>query len=69
MSIESFGPRTSLIATVAAALEPQAITAINTHGALSSLHDVLRSDLTVDKFPEFFTFGLLENWDIPGAGK
>jgi hypothetical protein len=69
VTVESFGPRTSLIAAVAAALEPKAITATNTHGALSSLHDVLRSDMTVDKFPEFFTFGLLEAWDIPGASQ
>lgn len=68
VTVESFGPRTSLIAEVAAALEPKAIAATKTHGALSSLHDVLRSDLTVDKFPEFFTFGLLEAWDLPGAG-
>ena len=69
VTVESFGPRTSLIASVAAALEPRAIAAANSHGALSSLHDVLRSDLTVDKFPEFFTFGLLEAWDLPGAGQ
>ena len=25
--------------------------------------------MTVDKFPEFFTFGLLEAWDIPDAGQ
>jgi len=67
VTVESFGPRTSLIAAVAAALEPKAIAATRAHDALSSLHDVLRSDLTVDKFPEFFTFGLLESWDIPGA--
>ena len=67
--VEAFGPRTSLIAAVAAALEPKAVAAARTHGALSSLHDVLRSDMTVDKFPEFFTFGLLESWDIPGAGE
>jgi dienelactone hydrolase len=69
VTVEAFGPRTSLIAEVAAALEPKAIAATKTHGALSSLHDVLRSDMTVDKFPEFFTFGLLEAWDIPGAGQ
>jgi hypothetical protein len=50
-------------------LEPKAITAAKTHGAMSSLHDVLRSDMTVNKFPEFFTLGLLEAWDIPGAGQ
>lgn len=69
VTIESFGPRTSLIAEVAAALEPKAISATKTHGAMSSLHDVLRSDLTVDRFPEFFTFGLLETWDLPAAGQ
>ncbi len=69
VTVEAFGPRTSLIAAVAAGLEPKAIADTKTHGALSSLHDVLRSDMTVDKFPEFFTFGLLEAWDIPGAGQ
>lgn len=67
--VESFGPRTSLIAEVAAVLEPEAIAAAKTHGALTSLHDVLRSDMTVDKFPEFFTFGLLEAWDLPGVSE
>ena len=67
--VESFGPRTSLIADVAVALEPEAIAAAKTHGALTSLHDVLRSDMTVDQFPEFFTFGLLAAWDLPDAGK
>jgi dienelactone hydrolase len=69
VTVESFGPRTSLIAEVAAALEPKAIAAAKTHGALSSLHDVLRSDFTVDRFPEFFTFGLLEAWDLRHAGQ
>lgn len=69
VTVESFGPRTSLIAEVAAALEPKAIAAAKTHGALSSLHDVLRSDMTVNKSPEFFTFGLLDLWDIPGANQ
>ncbi|MGJ5819326.1 family 16 glycoside hydrolase [Paludibaculum fermentans] len=69
VTVESFGPRTSLIAAVAAVLEPKAIPATKLHGALSSLHDVLRSDMTVDKFPEFFTFGLLAAWDLPGANQ
>jgi hypothetical protein len=67
VTVEAHGPRTSLMAAVAAALEPRAITVVETHGALSSLHDVLRSDMTVDRYPEFFTFGLLEAWDLPGA--
>ncbi|MBN9660214.1 MAG: DUF1080 domain-containing protein [Acidobacteria bacterium] len=69
VTVEAFGPRTSLIGSVAAALEPKAISLTKPHGALSSLQDVLRSDMTVDQFPEFFTFGLLEAWDLPGAGE
>jgi dienelactone hydrolase len=69
VNVEAFGPRTSLIAAVAAELDPKAISATRNHGALSSLHDVLRSDMTVDRFPEFFTFGLLEAWDLPGASQ
>ncbi|MBI4890690.1 MAG: acetylxylan esterase [Acidobacteria bacterium] len=65
VTVESFGPRTSLIAAVAAALDPKAIPATQPHDALKSLHDILQQDLTVDKFPEYFTFGLLQAWDLP----
>ncbi len=64
-SIEAFGPRSSLIASVAAALEPRAIAAVKTHDALSSLRDVIDKNMTVDKAPELFSFGLLESFDIP----
>lgn len=65
VTVESFGPRTSLIAAVAAALDPKSIQSTQPHEALNSLHDILQKDLTVDKYPEFFTFGLLEAWDLP----
>ncbi len=65
VTVESFGPRTSLIAAVAAALDPKAIPATQPHDALNSLHEILQKDLTVDKFPEYFTFGLLQAWDLP----
>jgi hypothetical protein len=65
VTVESFGPRTSLIAAVAAALEARSIRSTQPHEALKSLHDVLQQDLTVDQYPEFFTFGLLEAWDLP----
>lgn len=65
VTVESFGPRTSLIAAVAAALDPESIQSTQPHGALKSLHEILQKDLTVDQYPEFFTFGLLAAWDLP----
>ncbi len=65
VSVESFGPRSSLIASVAAALKPAAIATVRKHGALSSLKQVFEQNLAADKFPELFCFGLLEAFDIP----
>jgi dienelactone hydrolase len=65
VSIEAFGPRSSLIASVAAALDRGAISAVQTHEGLSSLKDAIAKNMTVDKTPELFTFGLLESFDIP----
>jgi dienelactone hydrolase len=65
VSLEAFGPRSSLIAAVAAALDRRAITSVNPHGALSSLKDVIQQNMPADKAPELFCFGLLESFDIP----
>ncbi len=65
VTLESAGPRLGLAALVAAALEPRAIGSLRQTDALSSLHEVLRQDWTVDKFPELFCFGLLESFDVP----
>jgi hypothetical protein len=65
VAILSVGPRSSLFSLVAAALEPGAIASLEGKNAMSSLKDVIRQDLTVDKFPELFCFGLLEEFDIP----
>ena len=67
-SVESVGPRTSMIARVAAALEPKAITGVTTHGEMLSAGDPIRLDMTVDKTPELFTFGLLESFDAKAPG-
>ncbi len=65
VSIESFGPRSSLIASVAAALDSSAIIAVKTHDAFSSLKSIIDDNMSVDKAPELFCFGLLEAFDIP----
>jgi hypothetical protein len=64
VSIEAFGPRSSLIAEVARALDPRAITRVQTHGALSSFKEVLEKNMAVNQAPELFCFGLLESFDI-----
>jgi hypothetical protein len=65
VSIYAFGPRTSLIASVAAAIEGRAITGVTTHDAFSSLKQVIESNMKVDQAPELFCFGLLQSFDIP----
>ena len=65
VEIASFGPRTSLAALVAGALETKAVSTVRTKDGLASLHDILAQNLSVDKTPELFCFGLLEWFDIP----
>ncbi|MBM3737972.1 MAG: hypothetical protein FJW39_19500 [Acidobacteria bacterium] len=60
VTVHAFGRRTSLIAAAAHTLDSKQIPAIVTEGAFSSLRQILDEDLTVDKFPELFCFGLLQ---------
>lgn len=69
VSLEAFGRRTGLAALVAAAVEERAIASAVLHGALRSLKQVLEEDLSVEKQPEMFAFGLLEAADIPQIAK
>jgi dienelactone hydrolase len=62
--IEAVGPRTGLCGLIAAAIEPHAIHAVALHDSLASLHEVIEQNQTVDKAPELFCFGLLEQFDI-----
>ena len=63
--LEAIGPRTSLIALSAAALETDAISGVNTEGELASLKQIIEQNNTVDKTPEQFCFGLLQQFDVP----
>lgn len=64
VEVSSNGPRTSLMARVAAAIE-SSISACHTQGEFASLRDVIEKDLTVNVQPELFCFGLLKTCDIP----
>lgn len=63
--LASIGPRTSLMALTAAALEPEAIAGLETHEAMTSLKEVIQSNKAVTDAPEYFCLGLLEQFDLP----
>ncbi len=58
------GPRTSVVALVAASLEPRALGEIRLRGSFGTLKQIIEKDLTVRDAPELFCFGLLEGFDI-----
>ena len=62
--VVSKGPRSSLIALVASALEPAAIGGVELHGSMGSLREIIEKNMTVREAPELFCFGLLEAFDI-----
>jgi hypothetical protein len=64
VSLVSVGPRTSVFALIAAAIEPKAIGGVETHAAMLSLRDVIAKDMTAREVPELFCFGLLEQFDL-----
>ncbi len=64
-SVVAVGPRSSLFALVAAALEPRAIGSLELHGSMASLKEVIEQGQSADQVPELFCFGLLEAFDVP----
>lgn len=64
--IVALGPRTSLATLVATAASENLRIAsdIHLHDSLSSLRQVLEDNLGVNQVPEYFCFGLLEQFDI-----
>ena len=65
VGLVAVGPRTSVAALVAAGLEPESIGDVQLHGCYKSLKQVIESKLGVNRAPELFCFGLLEQFDIP----
>ena len=64
VTLVAHGPRTSLIALVAAAVEEKGIAAVELNGSMGSLKEILEQNRDVSTAPELFTFGLLERFDI-----
>jgi hypothetical protein len=58
------GPRCGVIGLVSAALEPDAVQAVECHDSLGSLKEVIERNWAVSEKPELFCFGLLESFDL-----
>lgn len=65
IDIESDGPRTSIIALVAAALEPALSGDRMLAEPLGSLKSLVQNSAAYTESPELFCFGLLEAFDVP----
>jgi dienelactone hydrolase len=64
VGVVAVGPRMSLIALAAAALESEALGGLELQGAWGSLKEVIEQGRGVDQMPEVFCFGLLEAFDV-----
>jgi hypothetical protein len=65
VSLVSSGPRSSLTLLVAAALEEKSIAGVELHESLGSLKETIEKNWDFPwKGPEFFCFGLLEDFDL-----
>ncbi len=64
VTIEAIGPRTSVIALTAAALEERLLVAVSLSGTHGSLKELIERDVLYSQAPELFCFGLLEQFDV-----
>lgn len=64
VKLVSIGPRASVFATVAAALEEKAIGGLELRQPLGSLREIIEKNVGVNLQPELFCFGLLEQFDV-----
>jgi hypothetical protein len=58
------GPRSSLMALAAVALEEKSLAGAELNGSMRSLKEVIEQNRGVNEAPELFNFGLLEKFDI-----
>src|SRR5262249_7170831 len=64
VTIGADGPRSSVIALCAAALDVESITRVEVIAPLGSLKELIEQNKTFDQSPELFCFGLLEHFDV-----
>lgn len=65
IDVQAVGPRSSLIALTATAVDAQAIASVKLYGSLGSLKEIVEQNLALTDAPEYFCFGLLAEVDVP----
>jgi hypothetical protein len=63
-ALHTIGPRSSIVALVAGAMEPKSMGELKPAQQIESLHGIIRNNWTVMEKPELFCFGLLEFFDV-----
>lgn len=61
----TFGPRSSFVGLVAAAMEPESIGSLRMHDAYPSLSTLITHNIPYEEAPEMFCAGLLGTHDLP----
>jgi hypothetical protein len=64
VTVVADGPRSSVIALAASAIETKAIGKVELITPLGSLKEIIETNRTFDQSPELFCFGLLERFDV-----
>lgn len=64
LELVAIGPRSSLVALLAAALDSYRFERVELEGSLDSLKQLIADNRTVEELPEMFPFGLLADFDI-----
>lgn len=62
--LDTTGPRSQVVALVAAALEPESFSQITVRGGMDSLQHVLDEPVTHTEAPELFCLGLYRHFDL-----
>ncbi len=65
VEVNAIGRRTSLATICASALNVHSIKSVSTKDGLASLKQIIDEGVNITAGPEFFCFGLLEEFDIP----
>jgi hypothetical protein len=64
ITVVADGPRTSVMALVAAALDDRSFRSLELRGSLGSLKELIEKKGSFNDTPELFCFGLLQEFDI-----
>ena len=65
VGLMTIGPRSSAIGLIAAAVEPSAVSSLESSGEFQSLSVLLEKNMAYEEAPELFCAGLLATHDLP----